>query len=185
MSKEKIDKWAIPHVKNYRTYLDIGANIGTTSEPYVSKFKEVHSFEPNPECIKELKKIDGIILHECAIGEQTSTVELIQNGDTGESGHGTVSKERASRWNNQGEVYVVEMKTIDSFDFKDVDFIKIDVEQYEYYVVLGAINTIKKYHPVIMFENKRKENDKLIPMLKEIGYTVEKRKSDTIAYYGA
>jgi FkbM family methyltransferase len=79
----------------------------------------------------------------------------------------------------------IEMDTIDNL-FKDltepVGFIKIDVEHFEMNVCLGAETTIKKYMPVIFFENKRNEADHVKVWLENLGYSTIKHKSDTVAY---
>jgi hypothetical protein len=49
--------------------------------------------------------------------------------------------------------------------------------------VTGGIKTIKKHRPTIFFENKRNEADQVILVLLDLGFTVRKWKSDTIAYY--
>jgi len=74
----------------------------------------------------------------------------------------------------------VNTTTLDKFFFdKDisVDFIKIDTEGYEYFILKGAINTIKKYKPTIQLEwNKTNMNqcgiteDMLNKLLEEIDY---------------
>jgi FkbM family methyltransferase len=46
----------------------------------------------------------------------------------------------------------VEMRTLDSFGFEDVDIIKVDVEGHEFDVVLGAEQTITKYRPIVQLE---------------------------------
>ena len=46
---------------------------------------------------------------------------------------------------------------MDSFGFKDVDFIKIDVEGHELRVLKGAIETISTHRPTIILE----ENDRI------------------------
>ena len=46
----------------------------------------------------------------------------------------------------------------------------------------GAENTIKKYMPTIMFENKRNEADNCMRYLQTLGYQIKKYKSETIAY---
>ena len=46
----------------------------------------------------------------------------------------------------------VKMIRIDDLHFDRCDFIKIDVEGFEYGVLLGAIETIKKYKPIIFYE---------------------------------
>jgi len=44
------------------------------------------------------------------------------------------------------------MITIDELNLDGCDFIKIDVEGFEWGVLLGAIETIKKYKPIIFYE---------------------------------
>lgn len=46
----------------------------------------------------------------------------------------------------------VEIRTLDSYNFEDVDIIKIDVEGHEFDVVMGAEQTILKYRPVVQLE---------------------------------
>ena len=46
----------------------------------------------------------------------------------------------------------VQLRTLDSYEFEDVDIIKIDVEGHEFDVVRGAEQTILKYHPVVQLE---------------------------------
>jgi FkbM family methyltransferase len=96
--------------------------------------------------------------------------------------HGSISKLRNKDWTN-GKKFEVEVKRLDDFKFENVDFIKIDTEQYELQVVTGGIKTIKKHRPTIFFENKRGEANQVILLLLDLGFTVRKWKSDTIAYY--
>lgn len=46
----------------------------------------------------------------------------------------------------------VQLKTLDSYNFLDVDIIKVDVEGHEFDVVKGAEQTILKYRPVVQLE---------------------------------
>lgn len=46
----------------------------------------------------------------------------------------------------------IETYKLDSFNFPNVDYIKIDTDGFEYDIVLGALNTIKKYRPLIVCE---------------------------------
>ena len=47
-------------------------------------------------------------------------------------------------------------KTIDSFQLKDIDYIKIDVEGFELPVLQGAVKTIRESKPFIHVEMKTK-----------------------------
>jgi FkbM family methyltransferase len=44
------------------------------------------------------------------------------------------------------------LKTLDSYNLKDISFIKIDVEGAELDVLQGGVNTIKESNPHILFE---------------------------------
>jgi FkbM family methyltransferase len=67
----------------------------------------------------------------------------------------------------------IEAVTIDSLDLPKVDFIKLDIEGGEAAALVGAINTIKKFHPIITFEYlKHLNHNSPIPFLIEQGYDV-------------
>lgn len=182
MSVRKINEWAMPFVKLFRTYIDIGASVGNTSEPYLSQFKSVIAFEPNPESFKQLEKIQNITAYNYALGKSEEIAKLIIPETTLDPEHGSIAIRRNAGWT--GPTYNIQVKTLDSFSFNDVDFIKVDVEQGELEVIQGAIETIKKYKPTVMFENKRNENDELIDLFLQLGYNYKKYKSDTVVYIG-
>ena len=52
----------------------------------------------------------------------------------------------------------IEIRTLDSFDLTDVDFIKIDVEGFELPVVQGAEETICRCKPHMVVEQKGNES---------------------------
>ena len=181
MSERKINEWALPHVRKFETYIDIGADTGTTSVPFLEKFKKVIAFEPNPVSFQELSKNLQIESYNIAlsnfIGETNLTIPV-----GGKNQWGTITKERIAIWEEIITI-PVSVTTLDSYHFENVDFIKIDVEQGEYEVIIGALGTIKKCKPVIIFENKRNEGDRVIPILESVGYKIKKYKSDTVAYW--
>jgi FkbM family methyltransferase len=182
MSERKIKEWAMPYIKSFNTYIDIGAHNGDTSIPFIGKFKKIICFEPNPKSFKELSSNSHLECYNTALGNEDTKGTLVINDITQNPEHGSLHEERTSSWT--GEKYEVEIKTLDSYKFfQDIDFIKIDTEQYEYFVIQGAQKTIKKNRPTIFFENKRNEADDAILLLLDLGYTVRKRKSDTIAFY--
>ena len=182
MSEKKLSEWAWPFIKNFRTYVDIGASTGKTSVPYIGKFEKIYCFEPNPNSFKELSKFSELTCYNCALGDTVETKTLIINDTTHNPEHGSLSELRNKDWID-GEKFQVEVKRLDDFKFENIDFIKIDTEQYELQVILGGLKTIKKHRPTIFFENKRNEADQVILILLDLGFTVRKWKSDTIAYY--
>ena len=41
MSARKIREWAWPYIKNFRTYIDVGALDGDTAKPFVNNFEKI------------------------------------------------------------------------------------------------------------------------------------------------
>ena len=179
MSERKIREWALPHVKNRRTYIDVGANNGDTIIPFLDTFKHLIAFEPNPNTFEQIP--ESTEKYNVALTDYTGTTTLVVPDSTNNPEHGSIANRRMENWT--GDSFTVITCTLDSYNFTEVDFIKIDVEQGELEVIKGAMQTIEKYKPVVMFENKRNENDSVIDILKDIGYKIDKRKSDTVAYY--
>ena len=88
------------------------------------------------------------------------------------------------------------LKTLDSFDFEKIDFIKLDVEGHELNVLMGGVNTILKYKPIIMFECWSLNSihwtgipntyNQLMDYIKyKLGYTINKIEIDGIDNYEA
>ena len=48
----------------------------------------------------------------------------------------------------------VPMRTLDSFDLADVDFIKLDCEGYELFALAGGMETFEHCRPVVCVEQK-------------------------------
>ena len=91
-----------------------------------------------------------------ALGPQASTVEMhIKKND----GHNRVANDGYAKLNgkpvkvNTGYQRVsVPQTTLDSYNFTDVDIIKIDVEGYELQVLEGAVATIAQNRPIVQIE---------------------------------
>lgn len=79
---------------------------------------------------------------------------------------------------------LVDMVSLDSLNLKNLSLIKMDVENYEYFILKGAEETIKRNKPVIIFEcwigkdydksaPKEKANfDRVISLLESYGYDI-------------
>jgi len=171
MSSTLISRFAIPHCKQTRTYVDVGANDGDTSHPFVDLFDTVVAFEPNPNTFKKLITNTKIQAHQCALLDHESTVTLQIPNITHNPAHGSVAPRRQSKW-QETTSHTVQGTTLDSFKLQGVDLIKIDVEQGELEVIRGALNTIMISRPVIMFENKRNENQTVIDLLLKLNYHI-------------
>ena len=176
MSARKIREWAWPYIKNFRTYIDIGALDGDTAKPFVNNFQKIIAFEPNPEVFKLIP--ESIEKYNVGLGDQTETRNLVLP-DNGRNlaAHGSVT-----RYGKGVKTFAVNIKTLDSYNFTNIDFVKIDVEHFELQVCKGAENTFKRCMPTVMFENKRNEASACKHFLESLGYQTKMFKSDTVAY---
>ena len=156
-------------IKASRTILDIGSHIGTHSISYslLNSEARIYSFEiqkPIYELFQKnikLNKCTNIIPHLFAIGHLNDyEVSVKQTFVDGDSYNKPITYHNGSSPMNYGGVQVgigdtkVTMRTIDSFDFQNVDFIKVDIEGCEKLAFWGARQTIEKYKPVILYEDR-------------------------------
>jgi FkbM family methyltransferase len=180
MSKRKIREWALPYVKKYRTYIDIGACQGDTTNPFIDEFEKVVAFEPNPLVFSKIS--DKAEKYNVGLGSTNSIETIVMPNGIEHPEHGSIVRYNEDRFKGAPRI-LVNIKRLDDYNFTDVDLIKIDVEHYEMDVCLGAKETILKYKPVVIFENKRNEADHVLEWFEKIGYKTIKHKSDTVAYY--
>ena len=137
--------------KNKRTAIGLGGNVRMMAYRMCEDFNEVHSFEPlfSKHIIENTKAFDNITVHPFAVGDKKQTVTMRKG--IHHSGSSNIVKEKSA--DIPDDAYVdVDVVLVDDYNIKDVDFLKIDVEDYEYYALLGAIETIKKYKPIILIE---------------------------------
>lgn len=136
--------------------LDIGANIGNHALAFSTVAKVVYAFEPLPEVFDLLKinvaqnKINNIQINNFALSDnaEEATIFMVQEGNVGAS----------SFDKREQNVKPVTVKKQIGDDFiatnkiNRVDFIKIDVEAHEVYVLRGLMSTLQQYKPIITME---------------------------------
>ena len=166
------------------TYVDIGANVGHTSVNFSKYFDKFICFEPNPEAFKILEFEFGLLLKEIPdimfslynLAISNTNCETTLYVPNSRSGWGSIDNRRYEPMLKNNKVQVeqinIEARTLDSFNFTDIAFIKIDTEQHEDKVCEGMVNTlIKNSYPNVFLENKRNESSKGIELLKTLGYS--------------
>lgn len=143
----QIPKIVINSIKNGQTIIDVGASIGIYTiffAKMVGNTGKVYAFEPEPrnfELLKKNIKINGfknVILENKAVSNVSGFVKIeIANN---------IANHRITS-DNSKTTFDVPSVSIDDY-FKDksekIDFIKIDTEGYDGYVLLGAKDTISK-----------------------------------------
>ena len=172
---------ALSFVKKRNVAIDIGANIGLWAKDISSFFDKTYCFEPNPDCIECLEKninLKSSVIYNVALGEKEETKLLYCPNNTGASSfinftkigynndgskkYGLFSKTIKTKW--------IEVKTFDSFKITNIDFIKIDVQGFEYEVLKGAKKTLIDSSPTICIEETDLENSKSLKFLKKLDY---------------
>ena len=171
--KKQLAAMALVPADKRRVAIDVGAHIGLWSWNLAHWFRVVAAFEPVPghrDCWQAnmVAPVEAD-LYPFALGDEPGTVSIVT--EKGSSGNSMVDiKGKGS----------VEMRTLDSFGFKDVDLIKLDTEGYEVFVLRGAELTIKASWPVIVVEQKRDHSSShfgvpalsAVTLLKNWGYKV-------------
>lgn len=162
--------------------LDIGANIGITAIPLARLRKEqiVFAFEPILENFRTLKrvasfyKVRNIKMFQTALGSSEGSLRMVMPISSNAKLQG-LSKVCEMTATDPGVYYDVSVKRVD--DLVDgnevVSAIKIDVENYEYEVLMGATNTLKKNKPIVyceLWDNQKRQ--KVFDLMKSIGYDI-------------
>lgn len=131
-----------------RTVIEGGGHVGGWTRILANHFKQVHVFEPNSDnfscLVVNTEHFNNVKRYRKALGANAGFGNMHPPADPGNSGQGWVIEEI--------EKADFEIRTLDSYKFEDVDFIKLDVEGYEPFILEGARETVERWHPVILVE---------------------------------
>lgn len=136
------------YLKEKRVVVQAGGNVGVFPRELAKSFGVVYTFEPHPdnfECLAKNCPEPNIIKFQSALGSNHEQIE--------------VGVSRPDLKNNCGAYQVTGMGItptlmIDDLELPNCDLIYLDIEGYELFALQGGYETIKKYHPVIVIENK-------------------------------
>jgi FkbM family methyltransferase len=144
---------AFPYIKNFRHAVDVGAHVGLWTRVLMRCFGMVTAFEPNPECEeyfwlnnpwRAYDKSSQAIFKSVGLGHFPGKLKL----------NTQLPKSTAfTRIDPDGDTEI-DIRTLDSFQLENVDFIKIDVEGWEAHVVRGGEETIRRWRPTMILEQK-------------------------------
>jgi FkbM family methyltransferase len=156
---------------NASVVYDIGGNVGVHATAFSTVANTVLTFEPNAQNFALLQKnanSPNVILLNNAVGDVNAEVfcdEIEPNADN--SNYGNV------KLTDHGQpVFMLTIDhVVDKLNLPPPSLIKIDVEGYEYKVLLGSKNTLVKYAPVLYYEaHETKELTEIYEFLTEVGY---------------
>lgn len=183
-------------VRNSNTFFDIGSNIGYYSiiAKKANPNLNIFAFEPSNgpyHYLKEninLNKMHDIHAIKMAVGNENIVLDFYEDINPKfkylkyhVSGTGNTQ----NTWNNQQtNRYSIECVTVDNFveEYKisSVDVMKIDTEATEDKVLLGALNTIIKFQPIIICEVlPNKIEEQIFKIINNLEYSIFKHIEET------
>lgn len=169
---------AFAKVLKFDRAIDVGTWIGDSTEYMCKRFTQVIGFEANPvvhECCRrnlEEKTFANTVVHNIGLSNAKGQKLLFHGVSTFSGWINTL--ETVSANDKQVEV---EVARLDDFNFENIDFVKIDVDSHEGYVLDGARKFLQANSPVIMLENKVQIHNRQhvnmpdpVEILTELGY---------------
>ena len=157
----------------FKYCLDIGANVGTFTLELQNYSDKVFCFEPLKENIFFLKKIVSkkSKIFNFALGDKNviSNIHIPMVKHTLD--YAQSSLKLKSNNNLKKKSVLVKVKRFDHIIknkkfLSKIDFIKIDVEGYEYEVLCGMKELLKIYHPILLIEIEKRHNINYFRILK-------------------
>jgi FkbM family methyltransferase len=191
--------FALQFVKKHRKIIDVGGNVGTWSHPLSKIFAEVHAFEPHPEnreCFqRNMEAVKNYTLYPYALSERAGRFPLyihdtscgnISLNLTGVLQGPTPDISKPSM--EHIKTIEVEVRTLDSFNFSEVDFIKIDVQGHEFGVLKGATELLRMQSPALVMELATRtpeeiaEKNSITQWLQQFGYVLRGNRNKETVY---
>jgi len=168
--------------------LDIGANIGIMTVYLAQKVRDttVYAFEPIPHNAKVLErviahyKLKSVHVYNYALGNEDGQIQMVMPVISSVKMQGLSHVVHSSiTENNEGERFNIDVKKLDNIQeiagsIKPLTAIKIDVENFEYFVLDGGKELLKKHKPIIYCELWDNENrNKCFELMKIFGYEIK------------
>ena len=172
-------------VKDGKVMVDLGANIGLTTQFLSKKFERVIAVEPCKEHFEALKMNkehngwDNVELVQAAISDRDGESILFHNTDN-------ITSHSLLQNNNQGQEEVKVMRIDTLLGDTEVDFMKVDIESAE--DILFYSEGFKKVAPQIksmlveFHTNDRNELRAKINKIKRLGFYLKGWKMQWMAY---
>ena len=178
-------KYYIAHVKPGAVFFDIGSHFGYYALLADALGASVHAFEPTPRIFGFLRSsVRGtrVRANNCALWDKAGSMDFFDYGPRFGAFNSYLAKTPDTSVNAQTEhtkrKIAVPALTIDEYVAREqlgrVDFLQIDVERAETFVLKGAGKTIERFHPVIAVElfgkHWQDSDNAIIAVLKGYGY---------------
>lgn len=172
------------------TVIDIGANLGYYSKlfsKWVGAEGKVYSVEPiaiyNEVFLKETKSCKNITLLSYALGSEEKDIELVTSPSAGYLRTGlphVYDKKRDGEIGDQKFRFDAKMAIPDKLfkDISSIDYVKCDVEGFEYIVLQNMTGTIERCKPTIQIELWGQNETLVFDFMTSLNYSAYKLKSE-------
>lgn len=151
----------INEVKNGMVCLDLGSNIGyyaVIESNIVGKSGKIFAVEPSPVNYSLLKqnlenqKMANFLAFNIAIGDKNEEMEFIVR----EKSNWSKIKTGDEKISPEDRIIKIPVKTLDSFvdenNIEKIDIVRMDVEGFEYNILLGSKKVLKNFRPKLFIE---------------------------------
>lgn len=164
-----------PHLNKTNVAIQAGGHCGWMVKEFKKYFKTIYTFEPNNLeflCLCMNLPEENIFKIQACIGNDHQLVKMRQHPWGSGANH------------IEGVGNVPTLK-IDDLNLYACDFIQLDLEGYEYFALLGALETIKRCKPLICIERSwyfryGVTNEMLDNLFKSLGYIFIKKVGEEI-----
>lgn len=173
-------------VKEGDTVIDIGANLGYYSmlfSDWVGRTGKVYSVEPiaiyNKIFNEKAKNCVNIVLYPYALGLEEKKIELVSSPNTGFLRTGlphVYDPQKDGDIQAQEFRFEAEMKIPAQLfaDLERIDYIKCDIEGFEYIVLSNMKEIIRKHRPIVQVEVWGDNEKNILALFDELGYVPTK-----------
>lgn len=125
--------------------IQAGGNLGFFPWKFAEHFQTVVTFEPEPtnfKCLVHNVLETNVIKIQAALGDAPGWI-AVENPNPGHVGLAQIKKDAVGN---------IPLVRIDDFAFEACDLIQLDLEGYEYHALLGAVQTIEQFKPILCLE---------------------------------
>lgn len=179
--------WMLDYFKKYyipnTNMIDLGGNIGSSSllmSEVVTPENNIFVFEPIYYKILNKNIIDNnltktIHLFPYGVGKEDKEIYIPKIDFNKNDNYGAKSIVGFDNLKENENDLLINIKSLDSFNFENISLIKIDVENMEIDVLQGAIKTITKCKPTIIIESHMYNeliNSNIYKLLENLGYEI-------------
>lgn len=166
--------WCKQFCSKDKIFLDMGAHSGTYTISLANYSNHVYAFEPQKMTYYSLcgsvalSNLDNITCLNFGLGSIEQVGNQVLNIVSDDGGGSSLHLNN----NTILKTEIIEIKTLDSLNLKNIGFIKMDVEENELFILKGGLETLKiSDYPKILFESNNVNSDLFI-FIQNIGYKI-------------